>query len=546
MPIISLNYRDLEDLTGLNRDDVIRRIPMIGADIERIEDDHVDVEFFPNRPDLFSVEGVARAMRTFMGSESGIKVYNVEPSDVILEIDPSVKPLRPFIVCAVVRDLDFTIPSFIEALMGLQEHLHWVLGRDRKRVSIGVHDISRVKPPFTYLGKSPDFAFVPLDYDYEMTMEEILHKHPKGIKFANILEGMDQYPLIIDANGDVLSFPPIINGELTRVTENTRDVFIDVTGTTDAVEFALNILATALIERGGDARSVELVDLETGTRTTTPDLTPAHMSLSVKKASNLIGINLSADDCRNSLERMGFGIERVDGENMEVLIPAYRPDILHDFDLIEDIAIGYGYDRITPEMPVTPGVGSIHPLEVTKSAIRDVLVGLGFYEVMTFTLTSPLIQFERMRWSSSNSHLSLMHPINEEQTILRPSILPNLLEILALNRHRELPQQVFEIGDVIINERDELHLAAVSIHHSADFAEVRSLVDAVIHELWSGQPIQIVPSNNSAFIEGRRADIILNDEIVGFFGEFHPDVITAFELEYPTVGFEINVSKLEE
>jgi phenylalanyl-tRNA synthetase beta chain len=139
-----------------------------------------------------------------------------------------------------------------------------------------------------------------------------------------------------------------------------------------------------------------------------------------------------------------------------------------------------------------------------------------------------------------------MYPINEEQTILRPSILPNLLEILTLNKHRELPQRIFEVGDVIVDERNEFHLAGVSIHPFAQFAEVRSLIDAVISEIWSDCEIQIVPSGNDAFIEGRRADLSLNGEILGFFGEIHPDVIRGFELEHPIVGFEINASKIME
>ncbi len=544
MPIIRLDYRDLEELTGLERGRIIDKIPMIGADIERIEEDYVDVEFFPNRPDLFSVEGVARAMKGFLGIEPGIRGYQVNDSGIVLEIDPSVKPLRPYIVCAVVRGLDFTSPSFIEALMGLQEHLHWVLGRDRKRVSVGVHDISKVKPPFRYLGESPDFEFVPLDYDYKMSMDEILQKHPKGMKFKGILEGMDHYPLIVDSNGDVVSFPPIINGELTRVCEDTRDLFIDVTGTSDAVNFALNILVTALKERGGIIESVRVLDSENGRSVVTPNLVPEIMPVTVTEASRLIGLDLSVDDCKNSLERMGFGIKEVNRDTIEVLIPAYRSDILHPYDLVEDIAIGYGYDRITPKMPDTQGVGKIHRIEVIKSLIREAMVGLGYYEVMTFTLTSPLLQFERMRWNESGSQIKLLHPINEQQTILRPSILPNLLEILTLNRHRELSQRIFEVGDVVLNERNEFHLAGVSIHPFAEFAEVRSLIDAVMSEVWSDGRIRIAPSDNEAFIEGRRADLIFDGNIVGFFGEVHPDVISAFELEHPIVGFEISASKI--
>ncbi|MDY6959747.1 MAG: phenylalanine--tRNA ligase subunit beta, partial [Halobacteriota archaeon] len=246
MPVITLNYRDLERLTGASREEILEKIPMIGADIERIEEDYVDIEFFPDRPDMFSVEGVARSMRGFLGLEGGLCSYPVEESDIRIDVEESVKSVRPFVVCAVVRGLNFE-EEVIESLMGLQEDLHWGIGRNRKKVSIGVHDLSKIKPPFRYLAEDHGFSFVPLDYDTEMTMEEVLQKHPKGVKFAHILEGMEKYPVILDSRGELLSFPPIINGELTRVTQDTKDVFIDVTGLDlHYINIALNIVVTAL------------------------------------------------------------------------------------------------------------------------------------------------------------------------------------------------------------------------------------------------------------------------------------------------------------
>jgi phenylalanyl-tRNA synthetase beta chain len=464
--------------------------------------------------------------------------------------------------------------------MLLQKHLHRGVGRNRKKVSVGVHDLAKVKPPFRYLAVGPEFSFVPLDYEEEMTMAEILEQHPKGVAFRYILEGKPKYPLILDSEGNVLSFPPIINAERTRVTESTKDIFIDVTGLNEDVSIALNIISCALAERGGQIQSVLLRSLS-GTvgrieEKETPWLEPGTMEISVKDVKSLIGIELSAEECKRCCERMGLGAEvsapapaQVSGvpntisgeETIVVKIPAYRYDILHPWDIIEDIAIGYGYDRIEPEIPGTVGIGEVHPIEDKNRAMRGIMTGLGYFEVLTFTLTSEKKQFERMRqkpfsglerqrFSSLVSrkgkplHLSdvvkVASPISTEHTILRYSILPNLLDTLSLNKHRDLPQRIFEVGPVMLNYKEKYRLAAVSIHANANFAEIKSVVDAVLNEIRL-EDAEVVESENSTFLEGRRADIVRDGKHVGVFGEIHPEVILNFGLSYPVVGFEVDV-----
>lgn len=549
MPIITLDYEDLERLCGADKEEILQRIPMIGADIERIEPDYVDVEFFPNRPDMFSVEGVSRAMRGFLGIETGFRKYQVKKSNVKLRVEPSVKNVRPCVVCAIVRDVNLDSGT-IESLMGLQEDLHWGIGRNRKKISIGVHDLSRVKPPFRYLSEDPGFSFVPLDYTESMTMDEILKEHPKGMKFAYILESKDKYPLILDSNDDVLSFPPIINGELTRVTEDTRDLFIDVTGLDESVNIALNIISTSLAERGGSIESVLILD-DANEKKVTPDLNPSIRQISVKEAQKLIGLKISPEECKECLMKMRFGAKLLKGKSkIEVEVPAYRADILHSWDIIEDIAIGYGYDRIEPVFPKTVTIGTTHPVEGQKALIREIMVGLGYFEVMTFTLTNEEKNLKKMRLSASastsepadsddNAITRLKHPISEDYTILRTSILPNLLEILSLNKHREMPHRIFEVSEVIIHSKNKERVAGVSIHSNSDFSEVKSVVESLLREM--EHSFEIAESKNPTFLEGRVVDVIANGEVIGVFGEIHPGAITNFELSHPICGFELNV-----
>jgi len=564
MPVIKLPYDDLEELTGVSIERIKERLPLMCADVERMEADYMDVEFFPNRPDLFSVEGVSRALKQFLDIEPGLVTYEVEKSGIEMVVDTSVLEVRPYIVCGVVKNLQLD-SNAIESLMLLQEHLHRGIGRNREKVSVGVHDLARVKPPFRYLAVEPGFSFVPLDYEEAMTMTEVLEKHPKGVAFRYILGGKDKYPLILDSEGNVLSFPPIINAERTRVTESTKDIFIEVTGLNENVSFALNIIACTLAERGGLIQSVVLhsPDDIRGEEKETPCLEPETMEISVKDVNSLTGIDLSAEECKKCCARMGLGAEAKPEGTIVVKIPAYRYDILHPWDIIEDIAIGYGYDRIEPEIPGTMVIGEVHPIEEKKRTVREIMTGLGYFEVLTFTLTSERKQFELMRrgreegkpfldqtlskglsfdQTFSKFVVGVASPISTEHTMLRCSILPNLLEILSLNKHRDLPQRIFEVGPVVLNFKEEYRLAAVSTHANANFAEVKSVVDAGLKELGM-EDAEVVESEDGAFLAGRRADIvrIKDGKHIGVFGELHPEVILNFGLDYPVVGFEMDI-----
>jgi len=333
----------------------------------------------------------------------------------------------------------------------------------------------------------------------------------------------------------VLSFPPIINGTLTRVRDETEDLFIEVTGTDKSVSVALNIVTTALAERGGKIESVQMQTPDAGY--TTPKLNPMTRRISVGDANALLGIDMSRDQIMQCLERMRFGAQPLSDDAIEVSVPAYRADIMHDYDIFEDVAIGYGYERIASALPETMTIGEEHHTSLAKADLRDIMVGLSFYEVMPFTLTSETVHFEKMQ-RPHTSATQVMHPITIEQTMLRTTILPNLLEILSFNQHRELPQRIFEVGDVVARGRNDVHLAAVAIDPHANFSEIRSTVDAVMHERVVAY--EITESDDPAFIEGRRADIIVDGgRRAGVFGEVHPGVILNFGLDQPVIGFEM-------
>ncbi|MCD6542364.1 MAG: phenylalanine--tRNA ligase subunit beta, partial [Thermoplasmata archaeon] len=388
MPVINFSYTDFINLLGkdMDKNEFLERFPLIGCEIERVEGDDISIEIFPDRPDMNSVEGIARAARAFFGIEKGLKTYKIEKSDVTTYIDEGVKEVRPVIVTALVKNVEMS-DELISSLMQLQEKLHMGIGRNRKKIAIGVHDFDRVKPPFKYKAVNPESVrFVPLNFEEEMSLSEILKKHPKGIEYAHLLDGKEKYPLLVDKDENVLSFPPIINGILTQVTPYTENIFIDITGMDEqTAKLALNIVCTALAERGGEIYTTKVIDA--GEEKLYPDFTPEEMFINRDYAESVIGLKLDGVEIKESLLRMGYDVEILQ-DRIKVKIPPWRGDILHEIDIVEDIAIGYGFDRLTPQNPRYLTYGK--PLEKNKlvDKMRTILIGLGFYEVETLTLSN--------------------------------------------------------------------------------------------------------------------------------------------------------------
>ncbi|MBR1369190.1 phenylalanine--tRNA ligase [Methanocalculus chunghsingensis] len=533
MAIITLNYEYLERLCRTDRETILAAIPMIGSDIERLEEDHADVEFFPDRTDLYSVEGVARAMRGFLGIETGLPDYPVGESGITFSIDPGLVGIRPCLGSAVIRGLSFDEAS-IESLMALQEALHWAIGRGRSKVAIGVHDLSTVTPPFRYIASPRDRRFVPLDETREMTMEEMLTDHPKGRMFAGLVADFDRFPLIVDAEDAVLSFPPIINGELTRITEETTDILLDVTGTDErAVEKTVSIICTALAEAGGRIESVTIDGV------CCPSLAPVERTIDADACARLLGIPVTRDSIIPLLEKMRFGAEPLKGSSVRVTVPCYRADIMHDWDIFEDVAIAWGFNHFSGDLPPTFTIGKADPAMELARIVSEVAIGLGYTEVMPFTLTNERVSYEYMQRPVSDRALRVLHPISLENTMLRTDLLPALLEILSANKHRELPQRIFAVGDVNDHTLTYQKVAGAATHPGADFSEVYATIDALLREC--ARETSIAPSEDPAFLPGRQGAICIGSEVVGSFGELHPDVILAFDLEHPVIGFELDL-----
>jgi phenylalanyl-tRNA synthetase beta chain len=544
MPVINFSYSDLCELVGreVPRDVLRARLPLLGADLKAVDDssDDVSFEFFPSRPDNYSVEGIARSLRAFLGFEPGLRSYAVGESEVDLHVDPSVNEVRPYIWSALVEGNDITDP-LIRSMMDLQEKLHLTIGRNRRKVAIGIHDFRTVKPPFTYKAVLPDeLSFVPLQGSMSMTPAEILKEHEKGKAYAFVLEGKKRYPMIVDSEGVVLSFPPIINGVTTAVTESTRDIFVDCTGTDpNAVKASVNILTTALAERGGKIKTVRIH--QGGTTHVAPDLMPGKMRLDPAYVNSWIGTQLDHDAMVDCLKRMGYGASKAGG-SIDVLVPRYRADILHPVDLAEDVAIGHGFEKFGSSLPKELTFGEEVPLIKYSNAVRSIMTGLGYFEIVTLSLSNTREQYQAMSLREERSVIKVKNPVSEEHVLVRTSLLPSILAVLRKNKHRELPQRFFEVGDVVLEARNHSYFAGASIHAKASFTEVKSLVQSVLASM--GFSSEVSQGSHPAFIGGRCADVSVSGHRVGVLGEFAPSTIESFELKYPIVGFELDLGHI--
>ena len=554
MPTLELKIERLERLVGKKLDikELEYDLQWISLDLEDINEEEqiIKVEYNPNRPDFSSPEGIARALKGYYEIELGIPPFEIIPGGIELNVDPSVNKVRPYIVCGIIRDIDLDEDE-VATLMNIQEQLHWAVGRDRKKVAIGVHDLDNIVPPYRYTAVKPDsVSFIPLHGDgYPMNLEEILLLHEKGIEYAHILEGKEVYPIIFDNSNEVLSFPPIINGIITTVTDDTKNLFLDLTGTDfKAINLALNILSTTLADMGAKIESVN-VNYNEGKKIITPNLTPEKWEIGINYINDYIGLDLSSDEVIKCFNRVRLDAKQSKKNGyLDVWVPAFRGDIMHVVDFTEECAIGYGYDKL-PRTIREGGIGEYHPIQSFSNKIRIIMIGAGYLEVLNFLLTNSERHYDYMKQEYIESnHVQISNPVSKEYNTTRTSILPKLMETLLYNRSEEKPIRIFEVGDILLLDpseetgaKREVHLSAVTYHEFADFTEIRSTLDFIMTSIGFINDYEIKPEHNPSYINGRSGTIYFKEKKIGEIGEIHPEVLLNFKLEFPVAAMELNL-----
>lgn len=539
MPTISYKKSELRRLVGkkMGDDEMADVISLIKPNIEKKEGEEIEVEHTADRPDLFGSAGLARAISQYKGLRKGMPKYTIFKPKI--EVKMSSVGARPYASCAVVRNADMSGENF-EGVIKIQEVLSESIGRKRQKVAIGIHDLDRIKGPISYVSVSKGEKMAPLGSSEEMNLNDVLQKTDKGKEYGEIVAHSKMFPAFKDASG-IFSFPPILNSDRTKLTGKTRNMFVEVTGTDKrSVGQVMAILASDLAER---KFSLESVKLRYAKRTeTTPNMQEGVSEISTASVNKMLGLDLSTRDVIDLLSRMGYDAFG-GGDKIEVIVPAYRVDILHPVDVIEDVAIAYGLNNMKPEIPNMSTMGGSSDVERTSRKAAMSLVGFGFQEVMSSALSNVSDQFERTGVPKTDI-VEIENPSSLDHGCVRLSLLPGLLKMLSSNKHYEYPQNIFEIGDVVLpdkNEetcaRNERRVAGMVCHSRAGFAEIKSVLDGMMRSLEMGYSMRECDSD--LYIPGRGADVFIGNRYVGSFGELHPKTVQGWDIGMPTAAFEI-------
>ena len=550
MPTIEISHKDLCSLIG--KDIPLQKLQEEGilyakGEIEEVSGDKIKVEIKDtNRPDLWSCEGIARELKGRFGNPK-FPEYTIKKSNLVVKVDRSLKNIRPYTACAVVKNLNMT-ENVLSQLIQLQEKMSETFGRNRKEIAIGVYDLHKIKPPITFTTVKPDeIKFVPLGFSKKMTPKEILEKHPKGKEFGFLLKDKSQYPVFIDASDHVLSLVPIINSDHTgKVTTDTKNLFIESSGSDlKLLKVSLNVIVSALADRGGKIESVEVIYSDK--KLITPDLKPKKFRTEIKYLRKISGLEITDKKIIDLLKSANYKVMK-NGNSLELLYPAYRQDIMHPVDVAEDLLISYGYNKIIPSEPELLTKGSPLETEVFSRKISHAMIGTGLQEIMSYTLTNKENLLSKMNLKEIPL-VEIENPISSRWSVFRNWLLPSVLDFLSNNTHMEYPQKIFEIGDcVVINSKketrtqDERKLAAALTNTSAGYEDISSILDAFFASL--GLRYELIPHNHPSFIPGRCANILINRKNIGIIGEIHPTTLNAWKLEKPTAGFELDLDKI--
>lgn len=541
MANVRFNKKLFEKEIGKLTEEMQEKISLFGTPVEEVTKDEVEIEIFPNRPDMLSYHGFKRAFLAYLGKKTGMKKYKVNSAqkDYKVIIDSSLENIRPYTACAIVRGLKLDDEK-IKELIEVQEKLHTTMGRKRKKVAIGIYPMEKIKLPITFKAMDPEkIKFVPLESDKEMSGFEILQKHPTGREYAPLLLGKEKFPVFVDSNNNVLSMPPIINSQLTgKVTEKTRDVFVECSGNDfDVLKKCLNILVTAMSDMGGKIYQMEL-KFGKGKKEITPDLGFEEMKISIENANKLLGLDLNEKQIKGFLERMGY-----DYNKRNVKIPSWRTDILHEVDLIEDIAIAYGYDKFVPEIPEISTIGEEDLKTIMKRKISEILSGLGMLEISNYHLTNRKSQFKNMNLPEED-----FIEVEESKTdynILRTDLSHYLLKIISENSDSEYPQKIFEMGKVFqkngkIEETEKLSVGITP----GNFTDVKQVLDYFSKMIGIEFRVENDENQKEFLIKGRAGKIILNEKEIGFIGEVHPKILRNWKIRMPVSIFEVSLEEI--
>ena len=544
MPVVELSISRLQKLVGkkANKKQILDSLPFLGLDIESLEGNTVRVEYSPNRPDYSTDFGIALGLQGILGISKGMLRLDIRKQGKYeIKVDNSTSKIRPFVTGIIARNGSLDSES-VKQIINMQEDLHFGLGRKRKKSSIGIHDLDSIFFPLKYSTTSRDHRFIPLNSTKERSISEILQNSEVGSDYGSILGQSGNVPIIIDSKGQTISFPPIINAALTTVTTKTKNILVEVTGIDkQSAEDMLSVVATILQGAGFQFSQLKV----SGSKNSTPNFAPRSIVVDADHVNKILGLNISGSMLISCLKKCRLDAT-MKGKKIQCIIPRYRFDIFGGMDIVEEVALGYGIDNLKPAWPASVHIGEKNMTSEKLDSISRLMTGFGFMETLNSTLTSKQILYE-MSNSDSSQIISVTSSKSQEHTILRDSILPELLENLSKNIHETYPQKFFESGIVFSKGspiKETTNLACVTASEETNFSEMKAVLQSLLRIGFNIECETKTLSKHTLFSQGRVAEIIVNKKIVGYIGELDSKVLENFRIRTKAVAFELKLSGL--
>ena len=529
-----------------------------------------------NRPDLWSTGGVTRQLRihegakrsnysSFLSKKDSVK----DCADRIITVDPEMKNIRPYMVSFVISGKPIDDPM-LKDIIQTQEKLCWNFGRKRRSISMGVYRMADIKWPCHYKAVDPDkTSFVPLQCEQPMTCRQILTEHPKGKDFGWIIKDLPKFPLLTDDTDEVLSMAPVINSAtLGAVQVGDKDLMVELTGDNmENLMLSANIVACDFFDAGYEILPVKVVhpyETALGKEVVAPFYFQPSTKTTLAAINKKLGCDLTKDEVLDALARMDNDVSAKDFDasektasylkanknDVEFVLnpPPYRNDFLHEVDIIEDVMIGVGLDNFKPVRPSDFTVGQLSDVTLFSRKAKEIMVGLGYQEMIFNYLGSKRDYIDRMCVSSENV-IEISNPMSENYQFVRPSIIASLLRAESQAGQAVFPHKIFEIGKVAFLDSSEntgtktiQSLGFMTACNNANFNSLASEVSTLLYLLDHKYDVKEV--EDPRFIPGRQAAIMLNGKQVGVFGEVHPQVLENWGIIVPCVAGEIDIEAL--
>ena len=523
-----------------------------------------------SRPDLWSTPGLARHLRCYRGAslpEYPFMARAAAPPDTgerEVHVDPGLEQIRPCIAAFGATGPPLSEPLLLELIQS-QEKLCDSYGQRRRAIAMGIYRGAAIVWPVRYRAAPPDTRFVPLDFDRELSLTEILDQHPKGRDYGHIVRGLPAFPYLEDATGRTLSFPPIINSaDLGNVVVGDSHFLVELTGPhLETLLLVCAIAACDLADAGYEIHPVTIrypYATSHGRDVVTPRYFQRETTLELVTAERLLGATVTPAEGRRLVERMGSRA-RLEGASLVVTPPPYRDDFLHAVDVVEEIAIGRGLDTFEPELPEEFTAGHLMPETRFARAVRELLVGLGYQEMIFNYLGARRDYTERMN-APGRPLVEVANPMTESYAVVRDSIIPNLLAAEMSSQNAAYPHHMFEVGKVALRaaadptgSRTVDACTLLVADRAGGFNDASAHLAALLFYL--GIEHRLAELDDPRFIPGRAARVEAGAPaaagaegeprtwtVVGVLGELHPAVLEQWSIGMPCVAAELRLDAL--